>query len=299
MSHYRLQQTLDTAPSMTQNSISKLLLTTDESNSGAKVYTGDSNDQERGQKPNQVDSEFEILTETIPYSYITECLHLLKQLESRLQSDIYRGVLLEVVQRISNDIQISLMQGETVTSQSLLLAHAHFAFLFKEFLSKDSILASPVGFLKRAQSSGEFGSTAVDLEVNESPSIERIVSLDEQEDNSSQDLDEQPNGSQTPTRTTLRQSSSNSFASANSVNEADNRGLGDAQAFQSSDQESDDEVDIEKTKEGLWTLLTGQYETVMKYESVFKFIEESMPQLKRVQQENMRIQVQKIIFQLK
>lgn len=80
------------------------------------------------------------------------------------------------------------------------------------------------------------------------------------------------------------------------MNEADNRGLGDSQAFQSSDQESDDEVDIEKTKEGLWTLLTGQYETVMKYESVFKFIEESMPQLKRVQQENMRIQVQKIIF---
>lgn len=38
---------------------------------------------------------------------------------------------------------------------------------------------------------------------------------------------------------------------------------------------------------------------MLKYESVFKFIEESMPQLKRVQQENMRIQVQKIIFQLK
>ena len=38
MSHYRLQQTLDTAPSMTQNSISKLLMATDESNAGNKVY---------------------------------------------------------------------------------------------------------------------------------------------------------------------------------------------------------------------------------------------------------------------
>lgn len=43
-------------------------------------------------------------------------------------------------------------------------------------------------------------------------------------------------------------------------------------------------------------MLTGQYQTVWQYESVFKFIEESMPQLKRVQQENMRSQVKKIIF---
>ena len=62
------------------------------------------------------------------------------------------------------------------------------------------------------------------------------------------------------------------------MNEADNHVEQDEE-----DEDIDDEVDIEKTKEGLWSLLTGQYQTVLKYESVFKFIEESMPQLKRVQ----------------
>ncbi len=62
------------------------------------------------------------------------------------------------------------MQGDQVTSSSLLLAHAHFAFLFKEFLSKDSVLASPTTLLRRAQSSGDFGSQTADLEANGSPS---------------------------------------------------------------------------------------------------------------------------------
>ena len=82
-----------------------------------------------------------------------ESLSLFQQLNARLQSDIYRGILLEVVQRIINDIQISLMQGDSVTSSSLLLAHAHFAFLFKEFLGKDSVLASPTtNILRRGRS---------------------------------------------------------------------------------------------------------------------------------------------------
>jgi len=43
-------------------------------------------------------NEFEILQEeSIPYGYVTECLGLLEQLKARLQSDIYRGILLEVV----------------------------------------------------------------------------------------------------------------------------------------------------------------------------------------------------------
>ena len=42
--------------------------------------------------------EFELLEEeSIPYSYVVECLELLRKLEKRLQSDIYRGILLEVV----------------------------------------------------------------------------------------------------------------------------------------------------------------------------------------------------------
>ena len=93
---------------------------------------------------------------------------MLKKLESRLQSDIYRGVLLEVVQRIITDIQASLMQGESVSSSSLLLAHAHFAYLFKEFLNRDSVLAFSPGSLRRSKYSGEFnilGSNSGDLEA--------------------------------------------------------------------------------------------------------------------------------------
>ena len=85
MSHYRLQQTLDTAPSMSQNSIAKLLLATEETTSGAKVFAADS-----AAASQETEMEFQILEETIPYSYVNECLSLLKQLESRLQSDIYR-----------------------------------------------------------------------------------------------------------------------------------------------------------------------------------------------------------------
>lgn len=84
--------------------------------------------------------------------------------------------------------------------------------------------------------------------------------------------------------------------SPHSLNEADNTVYNDPELGQrvpgeEEDEDGEEEVDLDKTKEGLWSLLTGQYQTVMKYESVFKFIEESMPQLKRVQQENMRIQV--------
>ena len=75
MSHYRLQQTLDTAPSMSQNSIAKLLMTTDESNSGAKVHVGEGDNDDLEAPSNQTnEAEFEILEETIPYTYVTECL---------------------------------------------------------------------------------------------------------------------------------------------------------------------------------------------------------------------------------
>ena len=41
--------------------------------------------------------------------------------------------------------------------------------------------------------------------------------------------------------------------------------------------DEDDEIDLERTKESLWDLLTGRFQTVNQYESVFQFIEESMP----------------------
>jgi len=71
--------------------------------SGAKV--GDTEAQLGSAGSEQKDLElFEILKENIPYAYVIECLTLLQQLKTRLQSDIYRGILLEVVQRICNDV---------------------------------------------------------------------------------------------------------------------------------------------------------------------------------------------------
>ena len=57
---------------------------------------------------------------------------------------------------------------------------------------------------------------------------------------------------------------SNSYTSAQSVTEANNQreddvngGDGDENDLDHEEEDIDDELDIEKTKEGLWTLLTG------------------------------------------
>ena len=68
----------------------------EEGDASAKV--ADASDPEAGTL------DFTVLEETIPHMYIRECLSLLRQLELRLQADIYRGILLEVVQRIIGDI---------------------------------------------------------------------------------------------------------------------------------------------------------------------------------------------------
>lgn len=76
-----------------------------------------------------------------------------------------------------------------MTSSSLLLAHAHFAFLFKEFLGAYSVLATPPALLRKVSSG--FGSQA-DLDMaQQTPEIERIVSLDGAEDSSPSQLSEQ------------------------------------------------------------------------------------------------------------
>jgi hypothetical protein len=48
---------------------------------------------------------------------------------------------------------------------------------------------------------------------------------------------------------------------------------------------NDDEgIDITKTRQSLWKILTGNTTELMNtYDSVFEFIEDSMPQLKKVQ----------------
>ena len=47
-------------------------MTTDETNSGAKVHVGEGDNDDLEAPSN--DAEFEILEETIPYTYVTECL---------------------------------------------------------------------------------------------------------------------------------------------------------------------------------------------------------------------------------
>ena len=79
---------------MNKNSITALLLKQDPPEiSKSKVAIED-----ESQEPAQ-DSSLEIIDdgESIPYNYILECKKLLDDLEPRLQPDIYRGILLEVV----------------------------------------------------------------------------------------------------------------------------------------------------------------------------------------------------------
>ena len=50
-------------------------MTTDETNSGAKVHVGEGeNDDLEAPSKLANEAEFEILEETIPYTYVTECL---------------------------------------------------------------------------------------------------------------------------------------------------------------------------------------------------------------------------------
>ena len=55
-----------------------------------------------------------------------------------------------------------------------------------------------------------------------------------------------------------RQISQGSQLSAHSLNEADNS-VYVGEENQDEEEDADDEVDLDKTKEGLWSLLTGQY----------------------------------------
>ena len=88
---------------MNPNSIANLLLKQDPPEiSGSKVAFED--DPESGQQERSLDIEILDDGETIPYNYIRDCREQLGELEARLQSDIYRGILLEVVQRILSDV---------------------------------------------------------------------------------------------------------------------------------------------------------------------------------------------------
>ena len=49
--------------------------------------------------------------------------------------------------------------------------------------------------------------------------------------------------------------------------------------------ELDDEIDLDKTKENLWSLIT--FNTQTNFESIFHFLDDSIPKLKRKQQKDM------------
>ena len=65
-----------------------------------------------------------------------------------------------------------------MTSSSLLLAHAHFAFIFKEFLAADSVLAQSPHVLRRNMLS----MSDIDLEaaaLQQPVELERMTTLDD------------------------------------------------------------------------------------------------------------------------
>ena len=101
---------------------------------GSKVAVEEGSSEETRNLDASLELEVIEDDEGIPYSYILECKKVIDELEPRLQADIYTGILLEVVQRILSDIQTNLLQVEDVTSSNMMLAHAHYVYVLKEFL---------------------------------------------------------------------------------------------------------------------------------------------------------------------
>ena len=58
---------------------------------------------------------------------------MLAELKDRLAPDLFRGVLLEVVQRIVHESQTNLIDPEDAPSDNLLIAHAHLTHVLKDF----------------------------------------------------------------------------------------------------------------------------------------------------------------------
>ncbi|CDW76946.1 UNKNOWN [Stylonychia lemnae] len=166
---------------------------------------------------NQDPTQSLITKENLPFQFITKLIEILQKLQKRINPDIYRGLLLEVVQRVYSEKLENLLSYESSDRphliEVLLLAHANIMFSRKDLLSKA-----------------------------------------------------QQNKSKSQTKGTSDNNSTTDQEDA-------------AQA-----EEIDDEIDLVKTKENLWQLLTF---STQQYDSVFHFIDESIPTLKKKQQKDM------------
>jgi len=69
-----------------------------------------------------------------PLTYIKEVRDVIwDELNGRLSPDIFQGILLEIVQLISKDLQ-DIFLGDT---QNLILGFRHYTYLIAEFLKTD------------------------------------------------------------------------------------------------------------------------------------------------------------------
>ena len=122
----------------------------------------------------------------VPFVFVIRARRMLGEVEKRLASDIYRGIMLEVVQRVVGDISEKFVNDPERNSNYLVAALANLTYILHELLPED-----------------------------------------------------------TTDHTIL------------------------------------DDQDLTRTDDSIWSMVQGSYQSVLQFFSVFEFIEDSMPQLKR------------------
>eukprot|EP00347_Sterkiella_histriomuscorum_P013080 403366099 len=194
-----------------------------------------------------------IVKEDIPFTFIQKLLEILHKLQSRIKPDIYRGLLLETMQRIYSEFIERILNYESTNKQEvmevLLLAHANIIFIMKEL----QILGISFDELQRNRSSPN---------ARLQNSQDRLSNPNSQEIINSQLQEIQSTTPDTPQEDT---------------------------------EIMDDEIDLDKTKQNLWQLLTFTTNT-QQYESLFHFIDDSIPTLKKKQQKDMLEQLQQRLY---
>jgi hypothetical protein len=90
------------------------------------------------QSPQRID-DFDDLEQdsipTLPFAYIKRVRTILAEMKQRLAIDIYRGILLEVVQRVVVELQEKFVE-DAASSDNLLIAIANFTYIRREFFQE-------------------------------------------------------------------------------------------------------------------------------------------------------------------
>ena len=74
----------------------------------------------------------------VPFVFVVKARRILSEVEKRLSSDIYRGIMLEVVQRVVTDITEKFVGDPERSSSYLVAALANLTYILHELLPEAS-----------------------------------------------------------------------------------------------------------------------------------------------------------------